>query len=157
MPKSLYTIGVFAKLTTRRFFRDRLALFFVIVFPVIFLFVFGAIFGHDGGGASFRVALINQADSSFASKFADQVKGSKAFKLDHKSTTLASAKEKMIRGQLDAAIVLPSDFGELKDGRPRGQVKVYYTQNNSVAGQTLTTLLDGSFKAINAQFVGNTA
>src|SRR5581483_11212557 len=31
--------------------------------------------------------------------------------------------------------------------------QVLYTENNQSAGQTLTSLLDGNFKAVNAQFV----
>jgi hypothetical protein len=38
--KQLYTVGVFARSHTRRFFRDRLAIFFTVVFPLIFHLVF---------------------------------------------------------------------------------------------------------------------
>jgi hypothetical protein len=37
----MYTVWVFTRLNTKRFFRDRLAIFFGILFPLIFLFVFG--------------------------------------------------------------------------------------------------------------------
>src|SRR5437016_3056844 len=106
MKKSLYTVWVFARLNTRRFFRDRLAIFFVIIFPLIFLFVFGGIFGKHND-TSFRVALINQSDTSFAQTFAAQIKANKVFKVDSKISTVDAAKEKMTRSQLEAAIILP--------------------------------------------------
>jgi ABC-2 type transport system permease protein len=60
--KSLYTVLTFVRINTKRFFRDRLALFFTIVFPLIFLFVFGGL-NSGNSDVSFKVALINHSDS----------------------------------------------------------------------------------------------
>ena len=46
MKRSLYTVWVFFRINTRRFFRDKLAIFFTVVFPLIFLFVFGGLNGR---------------------------------------------------------------------------------------------------------------
>lgn len=150
MKKSLFTITTFAKISTRRFFRDRLALFFGILFPLIFLFVFGGIFGKSDG-ASFHVALINQSQTKFATDFAKQIQDNKSFSVDKEASNLDAAKEKMTRGQLDAAIVLPEDFGKVQDGKPypSGEAKILYTQNNEQAGQTLSAIFGGMFKGIN--------
>jgi ABC-2 type transport system permease protein len=61
----------------------------------------------------------------------------------------------MDKNQLDGTIVLPAEFGDKKPGQayPSGQAQVIYTQNNQTAGQTLTSLLDASFKPVNAKFV----
>src|ERR1700686_3639946 len=67
--RSLYTVLVFARLSTKRFFRDRLAIFFGILFPLIFLFVFGGIFGKSTHNVSFSVAIINNSKSSYAQQF----------------------------------------------------------------------------------------
>ncbi|HET9173896.1 MAG TPA: ABC transporter permease [Candidatus Saccharimonadales bacterium] len=155
--KALYTVEVFSRLNTRRFFRDRLALFFGILFPLIFLFVFGSISGGNNKGVSFRVALLNDSHSQFAQNFDKQLVGSKTFKVDSSVTSLAVAKDKMAKSQLDATIILPPDFGTVKPGQsyPSGTAQVLYTQNNSSAGQTLTTVLQGEFKQFNAHFVTN--
>lgn len=152
MKKSLLPVWVFAKISTRRAFRDKTAIFFIFLFPLIFLFIFGAIFGKDRT-VSFRVALINQSDSQFAKQFTEQAAQQKVLKIDDEATTLDKAKEKMKRGQLDAAIVLPPDFGTVTGQTPTGRAKVIYTQNNEQAGQTLTSLLQEQFKGINSQFV----
>lgn len=148
MSKSLYTILTFARINTRRFFRDRLSIFFGILFPLIFLFVFGGIFGNTNQ-ASFHIALINDSKSPFAAQFVDNLKKEKSFKIDEEDKTLDAAKEKMVRSQIDATVVLPPEFGTAADGRPTGQAKVYYTQNTQQSGQTLTTILEGVFKDIN--------
>jgi ABC-2 type transport system permease protein len=153
MPKSLFTIWVFTKVNVLRFFRDPLALFFTVIFPLIFLFVFGGLFG-SGGDVSFRVALLNQSDSQFAKNFVDEAKKGKILKVNEEATNLDEAKEKMNRGEIDAAIVLPPDFGAVKDKTyPSGEAVVYYSQNSQQAAQTLTSLLDVQFRQINSQFV----
>jgi ABC-2 type transport system permease protein len=152
MKKSLFTVWVFAKLNTRRFFRDRLALFFGILFPLIFLFVFGGIFGKSSD-TSFRIAVINQSDTTFAKDFTKQIAENKVFKVDKDVSNLEQAKEKMTRSQVDATIVLPDNFGEEASGHPSGQAKVLYSQNSAQAGQTLVALMQGIFKEVNSKIV----
>lgn len=152
MKKPLLPVYIFAKIAIRRAFRDKTALFFIVLFPLIFLFVFGGIFAHSNG-TSFKVAVINQSDSQFAKQFVDQAHQNKLLKIDAKTTDMDMAKEKMSRGQMDAAIVLPSDFGAVQNGHPSGEAKVYYTNNSEQAGQALTSILQSEFQEINKQFV----
>ncbi|HEU5121455.1 MAG TPA: ABC transporter permease [Candidatus Saccharimonadales bacterium] len=157
LKKSLYTVGVFVKINTKRFFRDKLALFFGMGFPLIFLFVFGSL-NSGPQDLSFDVALINESNSSFSKEFVKKMESSDVLKINKDVTSLDKAKDKMSRSEIDAAIVLPKDFGEVKAGQPHpsGEAEVVYTQNNEQSGQALASILDGQFKAINSQFV-NTA
>jgi ABC-2 type transport system permease protein len=154
MNKSLYTVATFVRINTKRYFRDRLAIFFTVIFPLIFLFVFGSL-NSGSGNISFRVALLNQSDSTFASDFVKQAKDSGIFKISDEATTLDKAKDLMTKSQLDAAIVLPKDFGMVKPGQsvPSGQAEVIYTQNNAQSGTALSSVLESQFKAINAKLV----
>jgi hypothetical protein len=81
MLQQLRTVYVFTKLSTRRFFRDRLAQFFGILFPLIFLVVFGSL-NSGNGNVSFRVALLNESKTPFAAQYAHQLEASKVFKVD---------------------------------------------------------------------------
>lgn len=152
--KSFYTVKTFVRINTKRFFRDRLAIFFTIGFPVIFLFVFGGL-NSGGSNASFRVALINQSDSSFSKQFVEQAKGGNILKVSDDATTLDRAKELMTQSQLDATIILPSDFGALKEGQqiPSGQAQVLYTQNSAQSGVAIIAVLENQFKVINTKLV----
>lgn len=156
MNKSLYTVGVFVKINTKRFFRDKLALFFGVGFPLIFLFVFGGL-NSGNNDLHFDVALINKSDSSFAKDFVKNTEKGDVLKVNKEVTTLDQAKEKMNRSELDAAIVLPENFGEVTSGGkyPSGQAQVIYTQNNESSGRALGSILDAQFKGINAKFVKN--
>ena len=130
MKRKFFTVYVFVKLSTRRFFRDRLALFFTIVFPLIFLFVFGGIFGKDNG-ASFKVALLNDSNNTFATNLVDKIVDGKTIKQDETIKTLDQAKTKMNRGEIDATLLLDKDFGKSDGKYPSGQIKLIYTQNNA--------------------------
>lgn len=153
MKKAFLPVLVFGKVSIRRVFRDRTALFFTFLFPLIFLFVFGGIFGRDNS-VSFNVAVINQSTSQVSAQFVDTLSNNKVIKINKEVTGLDDAKQRMSRGQLDATIILPSGFGTVQNGKfPSGQAKVYYTQNNQQAAQTLASVLDASFQGMNQQFV----
>ena len=152
--KQLYTVGVFAKSSTRRFFRDRVALFFTVIFPLIFLFVFGSL-NNGSGNVSFNVAIINHSKSQFAADFVKQSQDSKILKVHKEVTTLDIAKDKMSRSELDATIVLPENFGAVQNSQnyPSGEAEVIYTQNNQSSASALTSVLNAQFKAINSSLV----
>jgi ABC-2 type transport system permease protein len=156
MKKSIYTVLTFAKINTKRFFRDKLAIFFSIGFPLIFLFVFGSLYGNNSS-VSFNVAIINQSDSSFAKDFVKSADDNKILKINKDVTTLDAAKDKMSRSELDATIVLPEGFGTVKEGGiyPSGQAEVVYTENNQQSATTLSSILDAQFKVINSKLVKN--
>ena len=154
MQKKFYTVWVFFIINIRRLFRDRLALFFTFLFPLIFLFVFG---GLNSGNktVTFNVAIINESRTSFARQFENQLEKQKTLKVDKTVTTFAGANQKMVRGELDATIELPPSFGVLGHGEtyPTGQAIVHYTENNQSAAQTLTTVLQAELQGLNTQLV----
>ena len=152
MQKKFYTIWVFFSVNMRRLFRDRMALFFTFLFPLIFLFVFGGI-NSGKNDVSFNVAVINESKTQFAGQFVSQLKQQKAIKVDKAITSFEAANEKMSRGELDATIELPPDFGKLQPHTtfPSGEAVVHYTQNNASAATTLTTVLQAELQATNTK------
>jgi ABC-2 type transport system permease protein len=154
LKQKFYTVWAFFVINLRRVFRDRVALFFTFLFPLIFLFVFGGIFGHNQS-SSFNVAIINESHSQYSQQFIRNAESSnqKVLKVDKTVTTLAAANDKMGRGELDATIELPANFGNVVNGVPTGQATVHYTENNVDAAQTLTSVLQAEFQGINTKLV----
>jgi len=151
----LFTVWVFFLTNFKRLFRDKTAIFFTFLFPLIFLFVFGGISGHSG--TSFKVAVVSSTDSQYYKDFVTRANKDKILKIDEKITSLKDAKERMTRGQLDATIVFPATFGELKDGHPSGQAEVLYTQNGAQAGQAVQGFLQTQyFTPVNTGIVQTT-
>ncbi len=154
--QSLNYIRTFVRIDVKRLFRDKVGIFFVFIFPLIFLFVFGGIFGGDSDDISFNVAVINQSETEFAANFVEQIKELDVLEVDEEVTDMDLAREKMNRSEISATIILPEDFGEVRNGRyPSGEAKVLYDQNNEQAGQALGSILDSVFQGINEQFVDN--
>ncbi len=157
MKRKLYTVLTFARINTRRYFRDKTAIFFTVAFPLIFLFVFGGLFGNSNNSVSFKVALLNQSNTQVSKNIAKELNDGKILKVNSDVTTINDAKQRMNRGEIDATIILPQDFGNVKKGSsfPSGQAEILYSQNNAQAAQTLQSVLQGEFKAINAKLVDN--
>jgi ABC-2 type transport system permease protein len=72
MKKQFLPVFTFARIDVKRLFRDKVGIFFIFVFPLIFLFVFGGIFGRDQD-MSFNIALINRSETAFAGDFEQQL------------------------------------------------------------------------------------
>lgn len=148
----LFTVWVFFVTNFKRLFRDKTAIFFTFLFPLIFLFVFGGITNRSG--TNFNVAVISSSDSQYYKDFVVAAKKDKVLKIDENIKTMQQAREQMTRGQLDATIEFPKDFGEVKNGAPSGQAKVLFTQNGLQAGQAVQAFLQSRyFTPINATIV----
>lgn len=152
--KTLLPITTFVPIDVKRLFRDKVGIFFVFIFPLIFLLVFGTIFGGNDD-ISVKVALINESETEYAATFADQLKESEVFDVDEKITTLEAANDKMSRSELSATIILPPEFGAVPENgtHPTGQARLIYDQSNESAIQVVTSILDGYFTEINAELV----
>lgn len=152
--KKIYTVYVFTKINTKRFFRDRLAIFFGILFPLIFLFVFGAL-THNGGKISINVAVINQSNTPYARTVVKKVESSSVYKINKSVTTVSQAENKMAADQLSGAILIPQSFGEVIPGQknPSGVAEVLYTANQKPSGDTLQALLQTTLAGINKKFI----
>ncbi len=147
----LYTVWVFFVINLKRVFRDRLALFFTFLFPLIFLFVFGSLSSNNQ--ISLRIGLINDSTTAFAKTYVAKLRHNKIFNINPSVTTLAQAYQSMSRGEIDTAVELPPDFGTLVNGMPTGQAIIHYTENNDQAEQALASIMQSQFNAINARYV----
>ncbi len=142
MSAYLRVITNLSQMLTRAFFRDKVAMFFTFVFPLIFLLVFGFMNKGDKG-TNFDVAVINQSQSAFAKQFVDQSKKS-GFIKEKSVTGLDDAKQQMSRGQLDTILLLPPDFGQTnKRQQPSGQAVVFIDPGSEQTGQTFASIIEG--------------
>lgn len=153
LQKTLLPVTTYVRIDVRRLFRDKVAIFFVFVFPLLFLVIFGSIF-KGNNSVSFRVGLLNRSSTEFATKFESQIRDNKIFKVDKEVTNLEEAKEKMNRGQMEATIILPENFGAISAAAlPGGEATVLYAQSNESGGRTLSSIMEAIFKDINQGLV----
>lgn len=153
--RALLPVFVFAKIDTKKLFRDKMAIFFVFLFPLIFLFIFGGIFGRESD-VSFNVALLNQSESEFAQQFVADAKDNEVIEVKEDITTREAADEAMEQSQVDAILILPQEFGAVQPGQayPSGTLEIVYSESNRQSGETLTSIMEGVFDGINTELVG---
>lgn len=134
---------------TKRYFRDKVALFFTFAFPLIFLLIFGTIFGGDSG-PNFDVAIINNSDSEFAAEFIANADADELFTVSQ-DISFEQAEEKIGRGELDAILQLPEGFGQVGEKYPEGTLELIYDQGDEQLAITLQAVLEGVFDGINQE------
>jgi ABC-2 type transport system permease protein len=156
MKKYFNTIFVVMASLLRRFMRDKTALFFTFLFPLLFLFVFGSMF-RNSDSVTFDIAVINRSDTQFSKQFVDQIKKNDVFKVNNELKTLTDAKERMGRGEISSIIELPKSFGEQNtQGVPAGQVVTYFEQANPQTGQTVASVMQHILDGINKDLTQHT-
>lgn len=140
-------ILLYAWTQAKRFFRDPVALFFTLLFPLLFLFVFGSIFRNDNA-ISFDLAVFNHSESKFSKQFVGGLKDTDTFnKIEVGS--IDEAKEKMGRNEIDTIIEVPKEFGELNEqGLPNGSLNVFYSEANPDVGRTIASIIDAELRSV---------
>jgi ABC-2 type transport system permease protein len=90
--------------------RDKAAMFWVMVFPLLMGILFGSIFGGSGGTSALKIALVDEDKSAESQAFVKRLKKSDAVK----ATDLAydAAKEKVRKGDFSAYVRIPQGYGE---------------------------------------------
>lgn len=147
------SVFIFAGVQLKRFTRDKTALFFTIVFPLIFLFVFGSIFKNDD--VSFKVAIFNHSDSAFSKTFVEESKKGDSVLEVVDVSSLDEAKDQMDSGELSSIIELPENFGDPNEkGLPSGEMTVYYDESSPESGQTVASIMSGITDGMNQGITG---
>ncbi len=123
--------------STLMYFRDKTAMFFSFLFPIIFLVIFGFISQNDS--ITINIAYINQSNTGVSQAFdqalsaqiidnrlGDEANEVRMFKNDNEVQNVLSEEgydsarvlieEKLNQGDLAAAILVPEDFGEKNEG-----------------------------------------
>jgi len=145
-----------AKTTTMRLFRDKAYIFFLILLPVMFLLIFGAMYSGDSF-SSWNVAVFNDSDSKFADEFIKN-----ATKTDDNENGFFSlvdvddandADDKLVRGEIDTIITLPENFGEVnpENHMPSGELTVVYREGSEQTGQMVSSVMQSVMDEINAE------
>ena len=141
----------------RMLFRDRLSLFWTLLFPVMFIVIFG-LFNLGGGPGSARLAVIDQADNDLSQRLVDGLRGIEYFNFADLASEDA-AREAIQAGDLAAAVVVPASFGvgdpASSGGRPSPtELTVYYDRSSPTQYQIVQSVLNQIVGEINLSAMG---
>ena len=129
----------------RSFVRDRAALFWTILFPVIFIVLFGVIF--SGGGSGYNLGIADQDNTPTSQALVAYIQkvpfltsspsssGAAPQDTGSKDDLLASMK----LGKVDAVLVIPKGFGQaFTAAGPPFTLPLYVDPSNATTASTIT-------------------
>lgn len=118
--------------------RNKQALFYAFMFPVIFTLIFGLFFGKNTTTGT--IAFINHSKSPLAETIDKSLKDSGLFKVNEE-TDLAYAKDQIKKNKIAAIVEIPEKFGEAS---PNADTKIilYTDPANQQVNATLSGFLD---------------
>ena len=128
------------------FVSDRRALLLTLIMPIALGAFFGYLFGGSGetGRGRIEVALVQLDDSDAGKKIAAALKADDSLQIHE--LALDEARQRVLKGKLSAAIVIPAGFGEaagaaLFSGRAKPEIAIYYDPSQNAVLQMIKGLL----------------
>lgn len=115
-------------------FRNRQALFWSIMFPLMFTVIFGLFFGKESNLAG-TVALVDKSDTELANNMVNSFKDAGIFNVKDE-TDIESVKKEVDQSKISAVIIVPENFGSLAPEAPKN-IQIYYDAGSS---QSITIL-----------------
>jgi len=142
----------------KQFIRDRAALFFSFIFPIIFILLFGWAF-QNTGTQTFKIGLADEGSPQIAGAITLGLNSvvlegnQKMFKTQ--SGEMDDLRASLEDGDLDAVIDIPAGMDTMGYGQS-DNVQVYYDASRTINQQTLTPALYQVISTINQRLGGYT-
>jgi ABC-2 type transport system permease protein len=161
--------------STMMYFRNKTAIFFSILFPIIFLVVFGFVGQSDT--VTIDISYINRSETPPAQQFdqafgslilddnlTDEENESRIFRNNQEildlyaqegyNSALEKAKQKLEESDLSAAVLVPPEFGESESGEVAILVDASDQQFAGIVENTVSEILGGFNAVVISQAVG---
>lgn len=104
--------------------REKGNFFFLIGMPIMFIVLFGSIFGN--ADTTFKIPYIDEDQSETSKAFLDQLEGISAFELEKVDNNAKEQIEQIKSGKISSLLVIPEDFeNELISGTTQADIKFY--------------------------------
>jgi ABC-2 type transport system permease protein len=125
-------------------YRDRLGLFWALLFPLMFIGVF-ALFNPERP-PEVEIAVVDEARNPFSQALIDNLKSVEVFKVETPGD-IEAARQDLKNGQYDMVLVLPPSLGE----NTEVSATVFYSTANFVSNQVALSALRRFFDEFNLQ------
>jgi ABC-2 type transport system permease protein len=142
------------------FLADRRALLLVLTMPVMLGAFFGYLFGGSGSpdNVKIEIAVVSQDQGEISKRIVAGLKADAS--LHVQELALAVAKEQVLKGKLNATIVIPEGFSEaagaaLFGGRDKPEIQIFYDPSQSaVLGMVKGMLTQQVMQHVSAEMFG---
>lgn len=126
--------------------RNKQALFWSMVFPIIFTVIFGFFFSGGSSGSG-TIVLKNNSQTEISKSIQESLKESDVFKIDQKASTL-EALDLLNKGKISGIIEIPENFGALSSASPK-KIKVIVDPANLQSNAVLLGFLNQLITSLN--------
>lgn len=125
----------------REFVRDRIALFFTLLFPVVFMLILGMFFAGDGSdGTSYEIGLIDHDQTNVSADLEAAVRSVPAFVVSF--SLLEDELQQLKDGGRYAVLEIPDGFeASLNDGSISGVI-VHIDPSRTASAQVVAPILE---------------
>lgn len=118
----------------RELIRDRMAIFWFFAFPVLFIIMFGAIFGRDGDSQSFEVGMALEEKGVVGRTFYQAFASVPVFKLHQGNRT--QELNALKKGERAMVVVVPPQADALLGNNPVN-ILIYYDDSRQLSNNVL--------------------
>lgn len=134
--------------------RDKAALFWVLVFPLLIAILFGSIFGGSNESNAIKIAVIDQDQTKESKGLVERLGSSKAVSI--KAPEGKDPVDEVRRGNLSAYVLIPKGYGEAArtmqyDSGPGIQVGIDPSKN-AEAGMLQGVVSEAAYKGMSEMF-----
>jgi len=133
------------------FVRDRMALFWMLAFPLIFIFLFGAIFS-GGENTTFQIGLVVEDSSPVGVAVAKAFEQVPVFEI-HRGN-LEEELNALKEGNRRAVVVLPESLAKAIAQKQALDIPVYYDPSNQTTSQVVVSILRQVLEEVDRQISG---
>lgn len=126
--------------------RNKQALFWSMMFPIMFTVIFGFFFSGESSGSG-TVVLKNYSQTEVSKLFQKSLNESKVFKIDEKTSAL-EARDLLKKGKISGIVEIPQKFGDLAPGSPK-KIKVTLDPANLQSNAMLLGFLNQFITSLN--------
>jgi len=126
--------------------RNKQALFWSMMFPIMFTVIFGFFFSGESSGSG-TVVLKNYSQTEVSKLFQKSLNESKVFKIDEKTSAL-EARDLLKKGKISGIVEIPQKFGDLAPGSPK-KIKVILDPANLQSNAMLLGFLNQFITSLN--------
>jgi ABC-2 type transport system permease protein len=123
----------------REYSRDRMAMFWTVAFPVLFIILFGIIFSGNGQ-STFNVGVANEDGSQVGTGLTQAFSHVEAFVVTE--GTSADLLQKLQHGDLSIVIVIPPDATSALMTGKSAAIEVHYDPSNQTTSQIVLTIVE---------------
>lgn len=122
----------------KEFMRDRMAIFWTLGFPAMFILIFGVVFS-GGGDIAYAVALVNDDQGPIGEQMVEVFEQVEAFEtIEGEKTEMVAQLEE---GELRLVLVIPPEFtANVTQGVP-SDLEVIYDPSNQTSSQIVLTIV----------------